>query len=332
MISEKSIDRLAAEGHPELEFVTAPAVAMPRRPSPAMVMFGWKFLSSVRQCRRLLRERGVRVVLGMGGFTSLPPLWAGRKQGCATLLHESNAFPGKANRWCARFADEVLLGVAACCSHFPKRATAVTGTPIRCELTVPQDRAKAREQFGLDAEQTVLLVIGGSQGARGLNEAVTEALPELAKQRVGLIHLTGPTEHHQVAETYAKIPAEAGLKAHVAPFCHDMAAAYAASDLVVARSGASTLTELTWFGLPSLLVPYPFAADDHQTLNARVLTEAGAARVIQQADLTRAVLLDFVTGHGRGSDAWQTMAAAARALAVPDAANRIADRIEQLAP
>ena len=330
LISEKPIDRLAADGHPELEFVTAPSVAMPRLLSPAMAAFGLRLLRSVRQCRALLRERGTRAVLGMGGFTSLPPLWAARRQGCVTLLHESNAIPGKSNRWCAKFADEVLLGVAGCARHFPNRPTAVTGTPVRTELTRQVDRAAARSRFGLDPDQPVLLVIGGSQGARGVNEAVIAALPELAAQGIGLIHLTGPTEHEAVTAAYRQARGRAPLSAHVAPFCHDMAEAYTAADLVLARSGASTLTELAWFGLPSLLVPYPFAADDHQTLNARVLVEAGAARMIPQPDLTPAALVDFITQTGPGSETRARMTAAARAAAVPDAAARIADRLQAL--
>lgn len=328
LISEKPIDRLAAEGHPDLEFVTAPSVAMPRLLSPAMPAFALRVWRSVRQCRRLLREREIRAVLGMGGFTSLPPLWAARRHGCATLLHESNAIPGKSNRWCARFADEVLLGVAACARHFPHRPTALTGTPVRGELLRPVDRDAARQRFGLLPDQPVLLVIGGSQGAQGINQAVIAALPELAAHGVGLIHLTGPAGHDDVAETYRLARGQADIHAHVAPFCHDMAEAYAAADLALARSGASTLTELAWFGLPSLLVPYPFAADDHQTLNARELVDLGAAKMVPQADLTPPVLLDFVTRTGRGGETHARMAAAARGAAVPDAAARIADRLQ----
>jgi UDP-N-acetylglucosamine--N-acetylmuramyl-(pentapeptide) pyrophosphoryl-undecaprenol N-acetylglucosamine transferase len=210
----------------------------------------------------------------------LPPLWAGRRQDCATLLHESNAIPGKSNRWCARFADEVLLGVGACTSHFRNRRTRVTGTPIRIELTEPVDRMQARQKFGLRPDQTGLLIIGGSQGARGINQAVIDALPDLARDQIGLIHLTGPGEHEQVAADYARVLGDQALETHVAPFCHDMAPAYAAADLVLARSGASTLTELTWFGLPSLLVPYPHAAEDHQTLNAKVVAEGPCKGVL----------------------------------------------------
>jgi UDP-N-acetylglucosamine--N-acetylmuramyl-(pentapeptide) pyrophosphoryl-undecaprenol N-acetylglucosamine transferase len=247
--------------------------------------------------------------------------------GLPTFIHESNAIPGKANRLNARLAGHILLGFAACAGFFPDRGRCVvTGTPIRSSLRSRLDPAAARTLFGLDpaGERKTLLVMGGSQGAHGLNRAVIEALP-IWGNALQVIHLTGRDDEQLVRDAYAK----AGVRAFVAAFHHRMQEAYSAADLAVARSGAASLSELAHFALPSILVPYPFAAEDHQTLNARIYVEAGASLMLAESDAGTNRLAGLVLGVLQNAGRLATMAEAARRLAPPDSAQLVVETMEK---
>ncbi len=181
-ISEKEIDTLAVEGRKEFRFEKLPTVALPSPFSPAILAFVRRFNESLSLCRAIFRKFNPHVVLGMGGFTSTAPVLAGRMRGIPTFIHESNAFPGKANRHTARFVRAVLLGFKECAAFFPKAQTEFTGTPIRSSLQ-RIDRAEALEKLGLRPEIPTLLVMGGSQGASGINQALIKALPALQASR-----------------------------------------------------------------------------------------------------------------------------------------------------
>lgn len=327
LISEKQIDALATEGQDDLKFEKVPAVAMPKPFSFAMLKFLWRFQKTRRHCVKLLRDFRATAVLGMGGFTSLPPAMAGRKLGLKTFVHESNAVPGKANRMTARFCRLVLLGLAGCAKHFPAGRTRVTGTPLRPSLMPPADVEEARKRFNLpDNNKQTILVMGGSQGARGVNNAIITALPALAAagDQVQLLHITGPGEFEAVRTACAAVP---GLASSVVPFCQHMELAYALADVAVCRSGASSLTELSAWGLPSVLIPYPTAADDHQRKNAHIFTAAGAAITVEESAVARGelgpLLLDLLGDTSRMS----TLQNAIRELAPADAAGQICDVI-----
>ncbi len=283
-ISEKEVDALATRGRTDFRFETLPGVGMPRLLSPALFTFLRRFNASLSPCRKIFADFKPDAVLGMGGFTSTAPILAGKLRRIPTFIHESNAIPGKANRLNARLATRVLLGFAECRRFFPAGKCEVTGTPIRRSLArrVPRDRAL--ESFGLEPGRFTVLVMGGSQGARGINDAVRAALPLLKETACQFLHLTGP-QADGGAETRAAY-AEAGIPAHVAPFCHAMEAAYSAADLAVARSGAASLAEIAHFGLPSVLIPYPHAAENHQQLNAEIFARAGAATLLKEAAAT----------------------------------------------
>lgn len=324
LISEKKIDTLAASGHKELRFEKMPFLAMPKPWSPKMIGFLKGLWQGTRRCRQLIRDHDVKVVLGMGGFTSFAPLYAGRKEGCRTLIHESNAIPGKANRLNARFSDIVLCGLEACKEHFPKHGDVrVAGTPIRSSMK-QLNGADPREFFKLDKDKRTLLVMGGSQGARGVNRAVGTALDEFEKMGIQVLHIAGPTDYEEVRDVYAKVPM---LKQHVAAFCHRMDLAYRVADLAIARSGASSMSELAYFGVPSLLVPYPFAAEDHQTRNAEIFDEAGAAMLIPESGLNADTLTAAVRSVFNDARKAAEMKKAAQKLAVKNSAEKIADLV-----
>ncbi len=321
LISEKKIDALAASGHPGLHFEKLPFLAMPKPWSPKMIGFLRGLWSGARACRRLIRQHRVGVVLGMGGFTSFVPLYAGKKEGCHTLIHESNAVPGKANRLNARYSSTVLLGLDACRAHFPKHPDVRTvGTPVRAAMTAPPDE-DPHAFFKLDPNLKTLLVVGGSQGARGINRIVGMTLPAFEQMGIQVLHITGPGDYEEARDIYAKYPL---LPQHVAAFCHRMDLAYRAAGLAIARAGASTLAELSYFGVPSLLVPYPHAADDHQTKNAEIFAQAGAARLLPESGLNDQTLARAVETLLLDDSAAGAMRRAAQSLANPNAAAEIA--------
>lgn len=330
IISEKQIDQLATEGYGHLRFERQKSVAMPPIWSPRILGFGAALLRGIWENRRLLREFRADAVLGMGGFTSTAPLIAGRSRGLPTFIHESNAIPGRANLLNAKFSTRVLVGFAECAGHFGGRQKAgavdVVGTPLRPSVAAKPDRAESLARFGLRPDRRTLLVMGGSQGARRVNELVCESLARFPADRVQVLHITGPQDHEFARVAYEKAPP--ALSTALLPFCADMQHALAVADLALCRSGASTLTELAYYGVPAVLVPYPFAAHDHQTRNAEVFSRPGAAELWPQGDLDPATFAARLTALLENADALGRMRQAMATLAAPDASDRIGDVIE----
>jgi UDP-N-acetylglucosamine--N-acetylmuramyl-(pentapeptide) pyrophosphoryl-undecaprenol N-acetylglucosamine transferase len=321
IVSEKEIDAVATEGRTDFQVEKVPGVGWQGRTPLALARFALKFWAGWRQCRALFARFAPAAVLGMGGFTSFAPILAGRRRGVPTYVHDSNAIPGKANKLNARYCTAVLLGFAQCAQHFPKSRCIVTGTPIRRSLAQRIDRAAALAEFGLSPARQTLLVMGGSQGARGLNAALVQALPALQARPVQIIHLTGKEDEARMREAYA----QAGVPAFVAAFFHRMECAYSAADFAIARSGAASLTELSHFALPAVLVPYPHAAEDHQTRNAQIFAEAGAAVLLPERDLASGTLAEQLRELLEDAARRATMSARCAALAPHGAAERIAD-------
>jgi UDP-N-acetylglucosamine--N-acetylmuramyl-(pentapeptide) pyrophosphoryl-undecaprenol N-acetylglucosamine transferase len=326
LISEKKVDAEASAKYAHLHFETLPAVAKPPALSPRMLPFLWKSWRSVSRCKTILRAFGADAVLGMGGFTSLPPVYAGHQLGLKTFIHDSNARPGRANVLTSRFCTQVFLGFEAAQVFFPRRQTVTTGTPVRPEIINLPSRELAAECFGLDPNKTTVLITGGSQGAHRLNELGARAAAILPPE-IQVLHIAGALDCERVGAITHGRP---GHK--VLGFCDQMPAAYALADLVLARSGASSLTEIAISGQPSILVPYPFAADDHQTRNAEVFAAAGAAILVQERDLDAPELASLVTSILQDLPTYKRMAKAARALAIPAAADRVCAAIEASLP
>ena len=323
LISEKKVDAQASEKYGDLEFDTVPAIAKPATLSLKMLPFLWKMIKTTSKCKGLLKDFGADAVIGMGGFTSLPPVMAGKKLGTSTFVHDSNALPGKANRLTAKWCDKVLLGMEAARPYFPQSEIEITGTPVREELHSLPSREQAAEKLGLDPSLKTVLVMGGSQGAKQLNSLVVEA--SKAMPDVQCIHITGNFDHDRVkSEMGENCPNH-----HLIAFCDDMASIYAMTDLVIMRSGASSLSEISYLGLASILVPYPYAADDHQTKNAEVFVEGNAAVLRQESELDAGMLVADVTNIFGETENLKTMSAASAALGVKDAATRVCEVIER---
>jgi UDP-N-acetylglucosamine--N-acetylmuramyl-(pentapeptide) pyrophosphoryl-undecaprenol N-acetylglucosamine transferase len=323
IISEKEIDSLATQGRSEFRIERVPGVGIQSKSPIALVKFGLKFRAGLNQVKALYRDFRPAAVLGMGGFTSTAPILAGRSRKIPTFVHESNAIPGKANKLNARLVTRVLLGFEDCAQFFPAGKCDVTGTPIRTSLSERLEKTKALAAFNLAPGKKTLLVMGGSQGAQGINRALLAALPSLAAKPLQIIHLSGKQDEQSLRDSYAK----AGVPAYVAAFHHRMEEAYSAADIAIARSGAASLTELSHFALPSILIPYPFAAEDHQTFNAKIFERAGAAALLNERETTGETLskklLGFLDDPARLAEA----SARSASLAPQQAAERVANTI-----
>ncbi|MGK0188299.1 MAG: UDP-N-acetylglucosamine--N-acetylmuramyl-(pentapeptide) pyrophosphoryl-undecaprenol N-acetylglucosamine transferase [Verrucomicrobiales bacterium] len=325
LISEKNIDALATQGYDHLRFETVPAIGMPRLLSPQMLKFGFRFLRTMGHCKRRLKDSGADAVLGMGGFTSMPPVLAGRRLGKKTFLHESNAYPGKANRLTAKFVTTALVGLEECAQYLPREKTRVVGTPLRTSLMESVDKAAVYRAFDLSPDFLTLSVMGGSQGARGINNAVCEALAALNPEKVQVIHISGEGDLDFVREKYAK----SGIRHHVAAFSHRMQDIFAVTDLVVSRAGASSLSELAYFGAPSILIPYPYAADDHQLKNAQVFARQKAAVLLEERQITGTCMEKVLNDLLLDTETRNALGKKCASLGVRDAAERICDIIEE---
>lgn len=277
-VSPKPIDQEILKAHPEFESTIVHLSGWPGI-GLKLIPFLIRFYKAFIESGNLLKSEMPVGVLGMGGFSCVPLLLASSLRKIPTFIHESNVIPGKATILLSKWVDKVLIGFESCKTRLPGRKTEWTGTPVRSALHQPQ-RAEALRHWGIEDDKTIIGVMGGSQGATGVNRLVLgaiEMLPEI-KNKVLFLHLTGSGAEEKVRASYEKN----GWNAKVMPFCHEMEYIYGAADFVIARSGAATLTECAWFGLPAILIPYPYAAEDHQTYNAKEYTEQGGGLIVHE--------------------------------------------------
>jgi UDP-N-acetylglucosamine--N-acetylmuramyl-(pentapeptide) pyrophosphoryl-undecaprenol N-acetylglucosamine transferase len=278
LISPKDVDQQAVKSASGMEIFTLPAVGLQNR---NYFSFAGSFVKSLFAARRIFRRRKPRAVLAMGGFTSAPPVFVAKEFGAKTFLHESNTIPGKANRFLARLVDEAFVGFPETAARLRARKVTPTGTPVRPQFQV-RNPAECRAALGLHPECPTILVVGGSQGASGLNTMVLSALPLLANKNWQWLHLAGASDYEKVKSAYAAL----GIAAVVKPFLAEMDLALGAATACVSRAGASSLAEIAALRLPALLVPFPAAADNHQFFNAQIYAMSGAARLLEQKEST----------------------------------------------
>lgn len=315
-ISEKEIDQRAAENNADLPHIALPAVGFLWR-HPFKFIAGYR--ASAKTVRQQFEKTPPSAVLAMGGFTAAAPVRVGRAMDAATFLHESNAIPGRANRLLARWVDEIFVGVGEARERFSQHAIRETGTPVRTEFR-EKNAVISRTTLGFDAGKPLILVIGGSQGARGLNQLIASALPEISATQ--WMHLAGPhnIDAMKIAHQNNK------LKTEVHEFFDDMPTALAAADLVISRAGASSLAELAATNTPAVLVPLPGSADDHQKANTRAVVASGAAILFEQQD-SPGKFSELISGLLGDAEKLGMMAEAMGTHDRPDAAREIARRI-----
>lgn len=273
------------------------------------------------QSARALFAHRPDVVLGMGGYVAFPGGMMASLFNRPLAIHEQNSIAGLANRVLAQVADKVLVAFPGA---FGERSKAEwTGNPVRADIA---QIAPPEERFDARSGRLRLLVLGGSQGAKALNDVVPQAIARMADAaRPHVTHQAGAAHAARVSSSYAA----AGVAADVVPFIDDMAASYAAADLLICRAGASTIAELAAAGVPAVLVPFPYAVDDHQTHNARFLSERGGGVLIPQSELTPEKLAELLAQFDR--EKLLAMARAARAAGKPDATRAVAEACMRLA-
>jgi UDP-N-acetylglucosamine--N-acetylmuramyl-(pentapeptide) pyrophosphoryl-undecaprenol N-acetylglucosamine transferase len=277
-----------------------------------------KIPGAIRRASGIVKRFQADIVLGVGGYSAGPVVTAARLRGIPTVLHEQNRLPGVTNRMLGRLVDRIYLTFDESREYFDAAKVRVSGNPVRDEILCLASRPVEVAEQG----PFTLLVAGGSQGAHAINQAVVEALPELKQlEAIRCVHQTGPQDEQMVREAYH----QAGVEARVQAFFDDMADQYAQADMILCRAGATTVAEITVAGKAAIFVPFPHAADDHQTQNAMALADIGAAEMIRQQELTGPLLAGMVRGYMQNRVLLTEMAAKARALGRPDAAKVIVD-------
>ncbi|MDR2548832.1 MAG: undecaprenyldiphospho-muramoylpentapeptide beta-N-acetylglucosaminyltransferase [Desulfobulbus sp.] len=269
----------------------------------------------------MLRRFQPDLVFGVGGYVTGPVLLAAKLLRIPIAIHEQNSVPGMANRLAGKLADLVLISLP-CTPPFPPRKTIQTGNPLRREILTAAGRKKEA------AAVPTVLVLGGSQGAHRVNVLMMAAVEKLQAQHIPfrLIHQTGEADREQVTNCYAQL----GVEAEVSAFIRDMAGVYGRADLAVSRAGATTCAELAAMGLPALLIPYPFAADDHQATNGEYYAKGGGCRLLRESGLTGEILAGAISEYLQNRAELHTMAADMKAMAMPDATEQIVDACVRL--
>lgn len=292
-----------------------PVEGFQSKPSLKTLMVLGKFVVSFWQTRRLLKCGQFQGVVTTGGYIAAPAILAARSLGLPSVIHESNAIPGKVTRVLSRWCSAVALGFGAAQAYFPRVKTQVVGTPVRDDFLTPTPL-----DLEIPEDAFLLVVMGGSQGALALNRLVRECAPRWLEAGLWIVHLTGDRDPDAAALTHPQYL--------VKPFYDNMAGLLQRANLALSRAGAGTLTELAITGTPSLLIPYPYAAEDHQYYNAKYFVEGGAARLFREQDISAAQLQATVLELVQSSETLAKMAAQAKALAIPDSTQQFAEIVQ----
>ncbi len=326
---------VGAKGRMEMEKVPAAGYAieglwisgLQRRFTIDNLSFPFKVISSLINARRILRKFKPDAVIGTGGYASGPMLRVAARAGVPTLIHEGNSYPGITSKLLASQVDKICVAYDGMERFFPKEKLLITGNPIRQDiLKLDGKRARALEKFKLDGERPVVLVIGGSLGARTVNEAIGAGLQRISESGIQLLWQTGETwapKAQQLASNFK------GNNIHAHAFIREMDYAYSVADIVVSRAGASSISELAIVSKPVIFVPSPFVAEDHQTKNALALVNKGAGLLVKDTDAAHHLvteLIKLVNDDHRRTQFTEMITT----LAIPDAAQRIASEVTSL--
>ncbi len=278
-----------------------------------------RFAKSTAQVRSLLKKGDFQGVFTTGGYISAPAIIAARSLGLPAVMHESNALPGKVTRWLSPWCTLVALGFPEAVKHLPKATTRVVGTPVRSQFLA----ATQTDLIDIDIPPDVplVVVVGGSQGAVAVNKMVRTAAAAWLDKGAWVVHITGTNDPNTDSFSHPHYIHR--------PFYNNMAALFGRANLAISRAGAGTLIELAITGTPSILIPYPFAAEDHQTYNAAAFKRAGAAQLHQQSELSTEQLQTLVSDLLSDTAQLKQMAAAAHRLSTTDSASKMAQLINQ---
>lgn len=324
---------VGAEGKMEMEKVPAlgyeikglPVAGLQRKLSLSNLKLPFKLRRSLLLSRRIIREFGADMVVGFGGYASGPVLWSAQRMGIPTLIQEQNSYAGMTNKLLGKRARKICVAYDGMERFFPAEKVVMTGNPLRGNFSdVSSKRAEALEYFGFDAAKPVVLIVGGSLGTRTLNEAMKRWVDEITRE--GKVQVIWQTGKYYEKEMDAFMAERSSAGIWRGAFIERMDYAYAAADVVVSRSGAGSVSELSLVGKPVIFVPSPNVAEDHQTKNAMALVNKGAALMVRDAEAVEKVIPAAVELLG-DSARMQELTTNILKLAIPDSADRIADFI-----
>lgn len=316
-----------------LNFKSIDIQGLKRSLSPENFKAVWLMLTSTHKAKKLLADFNPDVVIGTGGYVCAPVLYAASSMKIPTVIHEQNSVAGITNKFLSRSVDIIATCFSEVEKDFSKYAHKIryTGNPRGQEVIQSQaDPMILENQFALNASLPTVLVFGGSRGAPAINEAAFDAIDQWSKKEYQVIIATGQTHYDEFLERLATKKQTLPQNIQVVPYINNMPAVFQAIDLVICRSGATTLTELTALGLPSILIPSPFVTNNHQEANALSLVKNGAAKMIKQVDLNGSTLFNSVDDIIQNDKELMSMKQAALELGIVDASNRLIKEIEAL--
>lgn len=324
-LGRMEMERVPAAGY---EIIGLPVKGFDRKNMLKNIPVAWNLMRSILKARKIIKEFRPDVAIGVGGYVSGPVLKAAQKAGVPTLIQEQNSYAGVTNKLLAKNANAICVAYEGMERFFPQEKIILTGNPVRRNVVETQlTVAEARERLGLDASKRTVLVVGGSLGARTVNESIIGGINAIREaEGVQVLWQTGKYYDEQCREALKANPATNIIQT---AFISDMEAAYAAADLVVSRAGASSISELQILGKPSILVPSPNVAEDHQTKNALALVNQNAALMVRDAEASEklvAMMLKAVTDSANLA----SLSANVKAMALPNADEIIANKAEEL--
>lgn len=284
----------------------------------------WNLQKGIQECKALIEREKPSILIGTGGYVTAPLMLAGIEKKIPTMIHESNALPGKTTIWLSSKVDTVAVGFEAALKKLPKAKHAVyTGNPTKMKGN--QNKQELRKKLGFGNEP-VVLIFGGSQGAKRLNEIMVELIRENTLPDCRLIYATGPKNYESVLKQIPQVPQNVKVEKYI----YNMEEMMVASDLLICRSGALTTSEIGIAGTPAILIPFPYAAENHQYFNAKTLEDAGAAVVIEENDLTKEELLEQIKNLLSNKEKLEKMGMLAKKTGKQGVLENIAKEIDML--
>lgn len=322
-LGRMEMERVPAAGY---EIIGLPVAGFDRRRLWRNFKVIAKLLRSMRIAKKVLHDFRPDIAVGVGGYASGPMLKAAQKAGIPTLLQEQNSYAGVTNKLLAKKAGSICVAYDGMERFFPADRIVMTGNPVRREIAeASMDQSEAKRTLGFDPEKPLLLVVGGSLGARTINESISAALPEITAAGINVLWQTGKTYAEQCRDTAS----EYADNVIASPFISDMATAYRAADLIVARAGAATISELQLLGAPAILVPSPNVAEDHQRKNAQALVDRDAAVMVLDSDARQALGKEILALMADG-ERRRVLGNNAAKMALRESDERIADEIDKI--
>jgi len=323
-LGRMEMDKVPAAGY---KIIGLPVMGFPRKPGLKMLKFVTSLLKSNRLAKKILNEFNPQIAIGVGGFASGPLLRAAAQKGIPTLIQEQNSYAGITNKLLGKKADTICVAYDKMNRYFPKEKIVFTGNPVRESLLKKMDdRNEALSYFGLKSKDKVVLIIGGSLGARSINNAMLKNVETIAKSDVQFIWQTGSIYYREIKE---KMKDATPPNLHIHEFLSRMDLAYAAANVVISRAGAGTISELCLVGQSVILVPSPNVAEDHQTKNARALEEKKAAIMIPDTEIDEQLLPEAIRLINDPAEC-EKLSENIKTLAKPDATRHIVNEAEKL--